>query len=101
VTLRCVPLSPRFGLQAEGVDLARGLDDAAFAGIESAFYRGGVLVIRGQRLAPAQFHAFAKRVGRPEPHVIDQFHHPELADILILSNVRRDGRPIGLADGGT
>lgn len=96
-----VPLSPLFGLQAEGVDLSGGLPDAVFADIESAFYRGGLLVIRNQRLAPAQFHAFAKRVGRPEPHVIDQFHHPELADILILSNVKRDGRPIGLADGGT
>ena len=27
--------------------------------------------------------------------------YAELADILVLSNVRRDGRPIGLADGGT
>jgi len=33
--------------------------------------------------------------------VIDQFHHPEHADILILSNVRKDGEPIGLADAGT
>lgn len=98
---RCVPLSPLFGLQAEDIDLARGLSDEAFAGLEAAFYRGGLLVIRDQRLTPAQFHAFARRLGRPEPHVIDQFHHPELADILILSNVRRDGRPIGLADGGT
>ena len=28
--------------------------------------------------------------------MIDQFHHPELADILILSNHRKDGKPIGL-----
>jgi taurine dioxygenase len=96
-----VPLSPLFGLQAEGVDLSAGLTDAGFAELEAAFYRGGLLVVRGQRLTPAQFHAFARRIGRPEPHVIDQFHHPELADILVLSNVRRDGRPIGLADGGT
>jgi taurine dioxygenase len=33
--------------------------------------------------------------------VLDQFHHREYADILILSNVVEDGRPIGLADGGT
>ncbi|MFM1989221.1 MAG: hypothetical protein RJA99_2178 [Pseudomonadota bacterium] len=58
--------------------------------------RGGLRVIRNQRLAPARFHAFATRVGRPEPHVIDPFHHPEPTDLPILSNVRRDGRPIGL-----
>jgi taurine dioxygenase len=33
--------------------------------------------------------------------VLDQFHHPEHPDILILSNVKKDGKPIGLADGGT
>ena len=44
---------------------------------------------------------FARRIGPPEPHVIDQFHHPEHADILILSNVEKDGKPTGLADAGT
>jgi taurine dioxygenase len=95
------PLSPRFGLQAEGADLSGPLDEAAFAALRDAFHRGGVLAIRGQRLTVGQFHAFARRFGTPEPHVIDQFHHPAIADVLVLSNVRRDGRPIGLADGGT
>jgi taurine dioxygenase len=95
------PLSACFGLQAEGVDLSRPLTQQAFDELEAAFYRGALLVLRAQRLDPPRFHAFAQRLGVPEPHVIDQFHHPELRDILILSNVRRDGRPIGLADGGT
>jgi taurine dioxygenase len=99
--LSVTPLADGFGVQAEGVDLSRPLTDAGFAGLEAAFYRGAVLVVRGQRLTTGQFHGFARRVGVPEPHVIDQFHHPEIADILILSNVRRDDRPIGLADGGT
>ena len=43
----------------------------------------------------------ASSFGKPEPHVIDQFHHPEHADILILSNVQKDGKPTGLADAGT
>ena len=33
--------------------------------------------------------------------MIDQFHHPAIADILILSNVVKDGQPTGLADAGT
>ena len=94
-------LSDGFGVEAEGIDLASALTDAAFKEIEPAFFAGQVLVFRGQRLMPAQFHAFARRFGPPEPHVIDQFHHPECADILILSNVIRDGRPTGLADAGT
>lgn len=95
------PLSAGLGLQAEGVDLSGPLDQAAFENLASAFWRGGLLVLRNQRLTPRQFHDFARRLGTPEPHVINQFHHPEIADILILSNVKRDGQPTGLADGGT
>ena len=99
--MRFTPLSERFGLQAEGIDLSVPLSDADFDTLQAAFYRGLVMVIRAQRMTPARFHGFARRLGVPEPHVIDQFHHPEIADILILSNVRRDGAPIGLLDGGT
>jgi taurine dioxygenase len=83
-----------FGLEAESID-------APFAEIREAFFRAQVLVFRAQKLTPTQFLAFARQFGRPEPHVIDQFHHSEHADILILSNVRKNGEPIGLADAGT
>jgi len=98
MTLRVVPLSPGFGAEAVGVDLAQPLSESAFRAIEEAFFAAQVLVLRAQNLTAAQFLAFARRFGPPEPHVIDQFHHPEHADILILSNVVRDGKPAGLAD---
>src|SRR5215831_8396670 len=94
------PLCPGFGLEAHGVDLA-ALDDAGFAEIEAAFFRGQVLVLHEQSLTPAQFVTFAQRFGPPEPHVIDQFHHPDDPKILILSNVVIDGEPQGLADAGS
>jgi len=72
-----------------------------FGQVWDAFFASQVLVFRGQKLTPSGFLGFAKQFGRPEPHVIDQFHHPEHADILILSNVQRDGKPTGLADAGT
>ncbi|HEX5091452.1 MAG TPA: TauD/TfdA family dioxygenase [Burkholderiales bacterium] len=90
-----------FGLESRGIDLSGPLDEAGFGELCRAFFAGQVLVLRGQKLTARQFHAFARRLGPPEPHVIDQFHHPEIADILILSNVTRDGQPIGLADAGT
>lgn len=86
-----------FGVEAE-IDVSRDFD---FAPLERAFFENQVLILRGQKLSPQQFHAFAKRFGPPEPHVIDQFHYPGIPDILILSNVVRDGKPTGLADAGT
>lgn len=94
-------LSPGFGLEASGVDLSQPLPETALREIERAFYDGQVLVLRAQKLSAGQFLDFARHFGRPEPHVIGQFHHPEHADILILSNVKQNGQPTGLADAGT
>jgi len=99
--MRLKKLSRDFALEASGVDLAQPLSDGAFREIEEAFFAGQVLVLRGQKLTAREFLEFARRFGPPEPHVVDQFHHPEYADILILSNVVRDGQPAGLADAGT
>jgi taurine dioxygenase len=94
------PLSPLFGARVSGVDLAR-LDDALFAEVEQAFYAHQVLAFPAQQLGAAQFAAWARRVGPPQPHVIDQFHHPEDSNILILSNVKVNGQPTGLQDAGS
>jgi len=83
-----------FGLEADDVE-------APFREIWDGFFAGQILVFRGVKFTASAFLAFARQFGRPEPHVINQFHHPEHADILILSNVKKDGEPIGLADAGT
>ncbi len=94
------PLSAGFGVEVD-VDVSEQLSAAEFAEVERAFYGGQILALRGQKLTPAQFVAFASRFGPPQPHVIDQFHHPEDPNILILSNVKRDGQPTGLQDAGS
>lgn len=101
MTIRTRPLSEGFGVEVLDVDLSQPLSDATFAQIEAAFYRGQVLAVRAQTLTPAAFGAWARRFGPPEPHVIDQFHHPADANILVLSNRVEDGQPRGLADAGT
>ena len=89
-----------FGVETRDANLSE-LDDATYNTLWEGWLANHVLVVRGQSLTPAQFHGFAKRFGAPEPHVIDQFHHPAISDILILSNVKRQGKPVGLQDAGT
>ena len=88
------PLGDGFGAEADSIP-----GDAQE--LRRAFFAAQVLVFRAQRFTAREYLAFARHFGRPEPHVIDQFHHPEHADILILSNVVKDGEPVGLADAGT
>ncbi len=95
------PLAAGFGAEVAGLDLAQPMPPATFAEFERAFYDNLVVTVHAQSLAPAQFVAFARRIGPPQPHVIDQFHHPEDANILILSNVKKDGQPTGLQDAGS
>jgi taurine dioxygenase len=99
--LQTKSLSSGFGLEASGVDVSRPLSDGDFAEIERAFFEGQVLVLREQSLQPREYVAFARRFGPPEPHVIDQFHHPADSNVLILSNRTENGQPIGLADAGS
>jgi taurine dioxygenase len=92
--MRLRKLSDGFGAEADRIS-------PDFREVWDAFFASQVLVFRNQSFTPGRYLEFASNFGRPEPHVIDQFHHPEHADILILSNVKKDGQPIGLADAGT
>ena len=95
------PVSEALGARIDGVDLGRPIGSETFVRIEAALHEHGVVILPRQGLEPDAFVRFARRWGSPEPHVIDTFHHPDDANILILSNVRRDGKPLGLADAGT
>lgn len=99
--LQVEAISPVLGARITGADLAEGLAPEEFRQAEAALHAHGFIVFPGQSLTPAQFGAFGKLWGRAEPHVIDTFHHPEDPNILILSNVVKDGKPTGLADAGT
>lgn len=94
-------LNGSFGVEVHGMDVSRPLPAKDFENLRNAFFENQVLVLKSQNLRAKEYLAFANCFGRPEPHVIDQFHHPEHADILILSNRAKDGKPAGLADAGT
>ena len=51
------------GAEIHGIELARGLSDAAFAEIHRAWLAHQVIFFRDQDLPPAQFQSFAQRFG--------------------------------------
>lgn len=96
------PLSDVLGAEITGVAVSGDIGEEVFRLVEDALHEHLVVIIRDQDLTPEDFVAFSKRFGRPEPHVIDQFHHAADPNILILSNRKNEkGENIGLADGGT
>ncbi|MBI3514410.1 MAG: TauD/TfdA family dioxygenase [Proteobacteria bacterium] len=85
------PLGNALGTEAVGVDLARDVDDATIAWIERAFAEHPVLVFRDQQLDAAALAAFGARFGRPQPHILEQYRHPDEPMVSYITNVAKDG----------
>src|SRR5947207_12292855 len=85
------PLLPHLGARVEGVDLARGLDDATFRAIAAAFEDRSVLVFHDQHLTDEQQMRFSERFGPLEATLAsigqERRLHPNLVD---LSNIDPD-----------
>ncbi|MEO6919892.1 MAG: TauD/TfdA family dioxygenase [Collimonas sp.] len=98
--LEIKPISGPLGAEITGLDLNLPLSGLDLARIRMALVRHNVVVFRDQHITPEQHVAFSRRFGPLQVHVLNRFHlqgHPE---ILIVSNVIEDGKPIGLVDAG-
>jgi taurine dioxygenase len=88
------------GAEVVGLDLTQPLSREDFARIHRAHLDHHVLVFRDQRITPGEQIAFSRRFGPLQIHVLHQFAlagHPE---VLIVSNIVENGKPIGLGDAG-
>jgi len=94
------PSGEVLGARITGLDLAAPLPRNDFALISRALAAHGVLCFPNQRLDPAAQAAFSRLFGTLEVHVSGAFQVPEHPEVMILSNIVENGRPIGLADAG-
>ncbi|SDP25482.1 taurine dioxygenase [Ralstonia sp. 25mfcol4.1] len=94
------PLGAALGAEVIGLDLDQPLSADDFRRIHRAHLDHHVVVFRDQRITPAQQIAFSRRFGPLQIHVLHQFQLADHPEILIVSNVLKDGKPIGLGDAG-
>jgi taurine dioxygenase len=94
------PLSDVFAAEVTGADLNNWDDDEQFACICKAFLDHGVIAIRDQRIDPTAQISFARRFGELQGHVLSKFCLPDHPEVLVLSNLRKNGEPVGIADAG-
>jgi taurine dioxygenase len=96
-----IPTVNALGAQISGVDLAHPLDNATFAAIERAYNDHGVIFFRDQHITPAQQVAFTRRFGEIEFNIFgERWSVPGSPEIVVVSNVTEDGRPIGVRRAG-
>jgi taurine dioxygenase len=101
MSLDIIPTCAALGAEIHGVNLAQPLDDATFAAIERAYNDHGVIFFRNQRITPPQQVAFTRRFGEIEFNIFgERWSVPGSPEIVVVSNVTEEGRPIGVRRAG-
>lgn len=100
MTLKITPTGATLGARVEGLDLSRPLTPDVFAQLLQALGRHGVLSYPKQQLTARQLRDFSQHFGRLEVNVAGAYQDPELPEVMVLSNIVENGKPIGLADAG-
>ena len=89
------------GAEILGVDLAAELSDSVFGSIQDALDANGVVFLRDQKLTPQQQVAFTARFGTPDVNFNAlRFGIDGSPEIYIISNITKDGKPIGTRRAG-
>ena len=88
------------GARVEGIDLSKPLSDPDFRQLEQALGKYGVLSYAKQSLTSLQLKNFAECFGRLEVNVANLYQEPGLPEVMILSNMVENGKPLGLSDAG-
>lgn len=94
------PLPGPLGAEVTGLDLTQALEAEDFIAIHQAHLQHHVLVFRDQRIQPGHQIDFSKRFGPLQIHVLKDFQLPGYPEILIVSNIKENDKPIGLGDAG-
>ena len=90
------PLSPTLGVEVSGVDMAAALDAETAGAIRDLWRRHGLVLFRGQQLEEEDLIAFSRNLGPLEIHVRREYLSGKNPEILYVSNMKEDGRPIGI-----
>jgi taurine dioxygenase len=100
MTLRIVPGTATLGARVEGLDLSQPLSADEFEQLLQALGRYGVLSYPKQELTAKQLRDFSRNFGRLEVNVAGAYQEPGLPEVMVLSNIVENGKPLGLSDAG-
>jgi taurine dioxygenase len=88
------------GATIEGVDLSRRLEEKEVNAIFQALGAYGVLRFPRQTLTARQLADFSACFGDLEINVAGAHQEPGIPEVMTLSNIVENGKPIGFADAG-
>lgn len=85
------------GVIAENFDSS---SDEEVRALKEAVYRDKIVVLKDQDLDPKQFLALGTRLGTPETYYEPIYHHPEVKEVFVSSNVGDGEKRVGVPKTG-
>lgn len=98
--MRIEPTGETLGATITGIDLKKPLSRDDFVGLLRALGEHGVLKFPGQLIDSHELKQFAERFGHLQVLSSSKHFEPGLPEVTILSNIKKDGVPIGKSDAG-
>jgi taurine dioxygenase len=98
--MRIIPTGQGLGATIEGLDLAAPMTNKEVDTVTRALGQYGVVRFPRQQLSGRALRDFSARFGELEVHVSNVYQEPDIPEVMILSNIVEEGKPIGLADAG-
>lgn len=98
--MKIVASGSPLGARILDIDLAQPLAAADYSTIEAALGRHGVVSFPKQVLSAHDLKAFSENFGKLELNVANMYFEPGLPEVMILSNIVENGKPVGLSDAG-
>jgi len=97
--IQVAPAGGILGATIEGLDLAAA-SNAELDSVIGTLGQYGVLRFPRQLLSAADLKRFGAYLGELEVNVVNAYQEPGHPEVMILSNIVENGRPIGLPDAG-
>ncbi|MFC5745393.1 TauD/TfdA dioxygenase family protein [Actinomadura rugatobispora] len=74
--------------------------DEDVARLRETVYREKIVLLKEQHLSPREFLDLGRRFGRPEAYYQPMYHHPDVREVFVSSNVEEQGRQVGVPKTG-
>src|SRR6266849_3098686 len=99
--MKVTPSGKILGATVDGLDLSKSFSPSDLQEVMKALGKHGVLRFPQQQLTGRQLKDFSAQFGELEINVASgAYQEPGVPEVMILSNIVENGRPIGLADAG-
>ena len=98
--MNVIPTGQVLGATIEGLDVSRPLPANGLEQLVGALGEYGVIRFPNQQLTGQNLKDFSAQFGDLEINVANSYQEPGIPEVMILSNIVKDGKPIGLSDAG-